>query len=113
VKLIEIHDFTILEDFDDDRFESSSDSGGDDYRGLEPSLSTSLCPWPRIYLLGFDNRGLTNSNEGIAKVVNSRTKCVVQDSEILTNSQPPQAGCLCRSIYNGRSRVSLQCYNCP
>jgi hypothetical protein len=54
-EVIEIHDFTIPDDSDDDISESSDDSGGDGYPVLQPSLSTLLQPWPRIYRLVGDS----------------------------------------------------------
>jgi hypothetical protein len=60
-------------------------------------------------MLGFNNRRLTNSDEGEAKVTNSRTGRVTLDTKIHANHQPPRAGSPCGSIYSGRLRVLLQC----
>jgi hypothetical protein len=45
-------------------------------------------------MLGFDSRGLTNSNNGVTKTANSRTRHVARGTEILVNPQPPRVGCL-------------------
>jgi hypothetical protein len=54
IRVIEAHDYSIPVDSDDDVSESSDDSGSDGIPGPEPSLSTSLHPWPRIYRLAGD-----------------------------------------------------------
>jgi hypothetical protein len=64
-------------------------------------------------MLRSESRGLTNSNEDVMKVKNSRTGRVAHVIEISVNPQPPRTGSPCRSIDSGRSRVSLQCHNYP
>jgi hypothetical protein len=52
IQVLEVHDYTILDDSDDDPSGSSDDSGGD---GLPiPLASSSLCPWPCIYRVADD-----------------------------------------------------------
>jgi hypothetical protein len=53
-------------------------------------------------MLAFDSRGLTNSNEGEAKVMNSVIGHVMLDTEILAKCQSPWSGSPCGSIYSGR-----------
>jgi hypothetical protein len=49
IHVLEVHDFSLLDDSDDDEDQvdsDSSDSGGD---GLPPMGLSSLCPWPRLF----------------------------------------------------------------
>jgi hypothetical protein len=54
IRVIEVHDFTIPPNSDDDVLESSDDSVGNGILGPEPSLSTSLRPWMKTYRLAND-----------------------------------------------------------
>jgi hypothetical protein len=49
IRVLEVHDYSIPEDSDDDPSESSDDSGGDGIPGPQPSLGSSLFPWWRIF----------------------------------------------------------------
>jgi hypothetical protein len=52
VRVLEVHDYSITEDSDDDPSDSSGDSG---VEGLpRPPTGSSLRPWPRIYRVTVD-----------------------------------------------------------
>jgi hypothetical protein len=51
IMIVEILDFTIPLDSDDDQSDSNKDSANDGIPGPSPSLSTLLRPWPKVYRL--------------------------------------------------------------